>query len=156
MCKIPGNTITVLDLAERKVKTTYDYGTNKGQHGSQASRDGKFVWVTSETPQSLLEIDAASGKIVNQWPTKQERSHLMVVTPDEKKFYVTNTVSGSVTVIDRSTGNAKVIPIGKGAEAITISPDGGEVWVGMPVDNKIVVISTAKDAIVETIESGGK
>lgn len=156
MCKVPGNTITVLDLAERKVRTTYDYGTNKGQHGSEVSRDGKLIWVTSETPQSLLEIDAASGKIVNQWLTKQERSHLVVVTPDEKKFYVTNTISGSVTVIERATGAAKVIPIGKGAEAITMSPDGREVWVGMPADNKLAVISTARDEITDTIESGGK
>ena len=156
MCKTPGNTITVLDLAERKVKTTYDYGTNKGQHGSVISRDGKLVWVTSETPQSLLEIDAATGRIVNQWLTQQERSHLVVVTPDEKKFYVSNTISGSVSVIERATGAVKVIPVGKGAEAITISPDGREVWVGMPADNKLAVISTAKDEIVETIESGGK
>ena len=156
MCKTPGNTITVLDLAERKVKATYNYGSNTGQHGSEISRDGKLVWVTSETPQSLLEIDAATGKILNQWMTKQERSHLVVVTPDEKKFYVSNTVSGSVSVIERATGALKVIPIGKGAEAISISPDGREVWVGMPVDNKIAVISTAKDEIVETIESGGK
>jgi YVTN family beta-propeller protein len=156
MCKTPGNTITVLDLAERKVKTTYDYGSNKGQHGSVMSRDGKYVWVTSETPQSLLEIDAATGKIANQWPTKQERSHLVVVTPDEKKFYVSNTVSGSVSVIERATGTVKVIPAGKGAEAITISPDGREVWVGLPADNKIAIISTAKEEIVETIESGGK
>jgi len=156
MCKTPGNTITVLDLAERKVKATYDYGSNKGQHGSVISRDGKYVWVTSETPQSLLEIDTATGKIVNQWMTKQERSHLVVVTPDEKKFYVTNTISGSVSAIERATGAVKVIPIGKGAEAITISPDGREVWVGMPVDNKIAVISTAKDEVVETLDSGGK
>jgi len=156
MCKTPGNTITVLDLAERKVKATYDYGSNKGQHGSVISRDGKLVWVTSETPQSLLEIDTATGKIVNQWMTKQERSHLVVVTPDEKKFYVSNTVSGSVSVVERATGAVKVIPIGKGAEAITISPDGHEVWVGMPVDNKIAVISTAKDEVAETIDSGGK
>ena len=156
MCKTPGNTITVLDLAERKVKATYDYGSNTGQHGSVISRDGKHVWVTSETPQSLLEIDAATGKIVNQWMTKQERSHLVVVTPDEKKFYVSNTVSGSVSVIERATGAVNVIPIGKGAEAITISPDGREVWVGMPVDNKIAVISTAKDEVAETLESGGK
>jgi YVTN family beta-propeller protein len=156
MCKTPGNTITVLDLAERKVKATYDYGTNKGQHGSVISRDGKLVWVTSETPQSLLEIDAATGRIVNQWLTQQERSHLVVVTPDEKKFYVSNTISGSVSVIERATGAVKVIPVGKGAEAITISPDGREVWVGMPADNKLAVISTAKDEIVETIESGGK
>jgi YVTN family beta-propeller protein len=156
MCKTPGKTITVLDLAERRVKATYDYGTNTGQHGSEISRDGKLVWVTSETPQSLLEIDAATGRIVNQWMTKQERSHLVVVTPDEKKFYVTNTVSGSVSVIDRTTGALKVLPIGPGAEAITVSPDGREVWVGMPKDNKLAIISTAKDAVVETIESGGK
>ena len=155
-CQNAGNTITVLDVAARKVKGTYDYGTNTGQHGSVVSRDGKYVWVTSETPQSLLEIDAATGKIVNQWMTKQDRSHLVVVTPDEKKFYVSNTVSGSVTMIDRGTGAAKVIPVGKGAEAITISPDGSEVWVGLPADNKIAVIATAQDAIVETFESGGK
>lgn len=156
LCKTPGNTITVLDLAERKVKATYNYGSNRGQHGSVVSRDGKSVWVTSETPQSLLEIDAATGKIVNQWMTKQERSHLVVMTPDEQKFYVTNTVSGSVSVVERATGAVKVIPVGKGAEAITISPDGREVWVGLPADNKLAVISTAKDEIVETLESGGK
>ena len=155
LCQKAGNTITVIDLAERKVKATYDFGTNTGQHGSVISRDGKYVWVTSETPQSLLEIDAATGKIVNQWMTNQDRSHLVVVTPDEKKFYVTNTVSGSVSVIARGTGTVKVIPVGKGAEAITISPDGSEVWIGMPVDNRIAVISTAKDEIVETFESGG-
>lgn len=154
-CQTAGNTICVIDLAARKVKATYDFGTNTGQHGSLVSRDGRYLWVTSETPQSLIEIDAATGKIVNQWMTTQERSHLVVVTPDEKKFYVTNTVSGSVTVIDRGTGAAKVIPLGKGAEAITISPGGAEVWVGLPVDNKIAVIQTAKDEIVETIDSGG-
>ncbi|MGZ5094890.1 MAG: YVTN family beta-propeller repeat protein [Burkholderiales bacterium] len=155
MCQAPGNTITVIDLAGRKVKATYDYGTNTGQHGSVISRDGKYVWVTSETPQSLLEIDTSTGKIVNQWMTNQNRSHLVVITADEKKFYVSNTVSGSVSVIDRGTAAVKVIPVGKGAEAITIAPDGGEVWVAMPVDNKIAVISTAKDEIVETFDSGG-
>ena len=86
----------MLDLAERKVKATYDFASNKGQHGSVISRDGKYVWVTSETPQSLLEIDAATGKIVNQWMTKQERSHLVVVTPDENfkpPFFLARAIS---------------------------------------------------------------
>ena len=80
---------------------------------------------------------------------------MVVVTPDEKKFYVSNTISGSVSVIERPAGAVKVIPIGKGAEAITISPDGREVWVGMPADNKLAVISTANDNVIETLESGG-
>ena len=49
MCKLSGNTITVLDLVGRTVKATYDYGTNRGQHGSDVSKDGKHIWVTSET-----------------------------------------------------------------------------------------------------------
>src|SRR5438046_5869611 len=99
MCKTPGNTITVLDLAERKVKATYDFGSNKGQHGSVISRDGKYVWVTSETPQSLLEIDAATGRIVNQWRTKPERSTLAAVTADDKRTEDTHStsVSGSAS-----------------------------------------------------------
>jgi YVTN family beta-propeller protein len=151
-----GNTITVLDLAARSVKATHAFGTHTGQHGFAISRDGRHVWVTSETPNALLELDGATGKILNVWQTNQERSHLVVASPDEKKFYVTNTVSGSVSVIDRASGAVKVIPVGAGAEGITISPDGREVWVAWRTDSKISVISTATDAIVETFAAGGE
>src|SRR6185369_15263467 len=100
----PGNTITVLDLAGRRVSTTYTFGTHTGQHGVSVSRDGTRVWLTSETPNALLEIDAANGEILNVWPTNQQRSHLVVPSRDERRFYVTNTVSGSLSVIDRATG----------------------------------------------------
>jgi YVTN family beta-propeller protein len=152
----PGNTITVLDLAGRKVSTTYAFGTHTGQHGVAMSRDGTRIWVTSETPNALLEIDAANGKILHVWPTNQQRSHLVVPSPDERRFYVTNTVSGSVSVIDRATGAVKNIPVGAGAEGITVSPDGREVWVAWRDDSKISVISTGTDAIVETFASGGE
>jgi YVTN family beta-propeller protein len=120
------------------------------------SHDGKLVWVTTETPQAVLELDAATGKIQHVWNTTQERSHMIVATPKETKFYVTNTVSGSVSVIDRSTGEAKVISTGPGTEGIAISPDGKEVWAASRTDAKISVISTATDAIVASFSSGGK
>lgn len=152
----PGNTITVLDLAARRVKATHDYGTHTGQHGAAVSKDGSRVWLTSETPNALLEIDASNGKLLNVWPTNQQRTHLVVPSPDEKRFYVTNTVSGSLTIIDRATGLAKSIPIGAGAEGISVSPDGKEVWVAWRNDSKISIVSTANDAVVETISAGGE
>jgi YVTN family beta-propeller protein len=152
----PGNTITVLDLVGRRVKTTHDYGTHTGQHGVATSKDGSRVWLTSETPNALLEIDAASGKLLNVWPTNQQRTHLVVPSPDEKRFYITNTVSGSLTIVDRATGATKSIPIGAGAEGITVSPDGKEVWVAWRNDSKISVISTATDAVVEVFSAGGE
>jgi YVTN family beta-propeller protein len=151
-----GNSITVIDVVGRKVKTTFDLGTHTGPHGMVLSRDGKVMWVTTETPQAVLELDANTGKIQHVWPTTQERSHMIVVTPDESKFYVTNTVSGSVSVIDRKTDAVKVLPTGPGTEGIGISPDGKEVWSASRIDNKIEVISTSSDSIVTTFPSGGK
>jgi len=151
-----GNSITVVDLMERKVKATFDLGTHTGPHGMIVSRDGKRMWVTTETPQAVLELDAANGKILHVWNTTQERSHMIVATPDEKKFYVTNTVSGSVSVIDKATGEVKVIATGPGTEGIAISPDGKEVWAASRIDAKISIISTASDAIVAAFSSGGK
>jgi YVTN family beta-propeller protein len=150
------NTITVIDLADRKVKATFDLGTHTGPHGMVVSHDNKLVWVTTETPQAVLELDAATGKIQHVWPTTQQRSHMIVTTPNESKFYVTNTVSGTVAVIDRASGEVKVLSTGPGTEGIAISPDGKEVWAASRTDAKIEVISTATDAIVATFPSGGK
>src|SRR4029077_13502367 len=142
-----GHTITVVDLVDRKVKNTFDLGTHTGPHGMIVSHDGKLVWVTTETPQAVLELDSATGKIQHVWNTTQERSHMIVATPNETKFYVTNTVSGSVSVIDRSNGEVKVLPTGPGTEGIAISPDGKEVGAASRLDDKIEIISTATDSI---------
>jgi YVTN family beta-propeller protein len=151
-----GNTITVIDLVDRKVKATFDLGTHTGPHGMIVSHDGKLVWATSETPQAVLELDSATGKIQHVWNTNQVRSHMIVATPNEMKFYVTNTVSGSVSVVDRSSGDVKVVATGPGTEGIAISPDGKEVWAASRLDDKIEIISTATDTIVASFPSGGK
>ena len=151
-----GHTITVIDLVDRKVKTTFDLGTHTGPHGMTVSHDGKLVWVTTETPQAVLELDSGTGKILHAWNTNQERSHMIVATPNETKFYVTNTVSGSVSVIDRTSSEVKVVSTGPGTEGIAISPDGKEVWAASRLDDKISVISTATDTIVAAFPSGGK
>jgi YVTN family beta-propeller protein len=151
-----GHTITVIDLVDRKVKATFDLGTHTGPHGMTVSHDGKIVWLTTETPQAVLELDSATGKIQHVWNTTQERSHMIVTTPNEAKFYVTNTVSGTVSVIDRSSGEVKVLATGPGTEGIAISPDGKEVWAASRIDAKISIISTATDTIAASFPSGGK
>ena len=151
-----GNTITVVDLVDRKVKATFNLDTHTGPHGMVVSHDGKLLWATSETPQAVLEIDAATGKTLHVWNTNQVRSHMIVTTPSESKFYVTNTVSGSVSVVERSTGEVKILATGPGTEGIAIAPDGKEVWAASRSDARISVISTATDTIVGSFSSGGK
>ncbi len=151
----PGTTLTVIDLKERKVKATFDLGDYKQPHGIHVSRDSSRVWVTCEGTKAVLELDAATGKILKTWETSQDVSHMVVATPDETKLYVANIGSGSVTVIDRSTDIVKSIPTGAGAEGIDVSSDGREVWVSNRGANSVSVINAGKDQVLVTFESGG-
>ncbi len=152
----PGNTVTVLDLAGRTVRATFDLGEYLSPHGIWVSRDGRLLWVTCERSQAVLEVDAAGGKILRAWKTGQNASHMLVPSRDEKKLYVANIASGSVTVIDRSTDAVVSIPTGAGAEGIDLSPDGREVWVTNRSAATVSVINVAADKVAATFPSGGR
>ncbi|MBI3484743.1 MAG: beta-propeller fold lactonase family protein [Acidobacteria bacterium] len=152
----PGETTTVLDLKARKVAATWTLGEFKRPHGIVVSRDGRTLWVTVEENKAVLEIDTSSGKIVKSWKTEQETSHMVEPTRDEKKLYVTNIRSGSVTVITRATDTVKTLKTADGTEGIAISPDGKEVWITNRGANTISVIDVASDTVKESFDSGGK
>jgi YVTN family beta-propeller protein len=152
----PGNTISVIDLDRRVVRDTFDLGAYTKPHGLWVSHDGELLWATCEGSQSVLELDAASGSIRKVWKTGQDISHMLVPTPDEKKLYVSNIRSGSVTVIERATDRVHSFSTGEGAEGIDVTPDGREVWVTNRGAHTVSVISTADDSIVTQFESGGQ
>jgi YVTN family beta-propeller protein len=151
----PGNTLSVLDLARRTVRDTFDLGEHRMPHGIQVSRDGSRLWVTCEGSGAVLEVDAASGAVIEAWKTTQEVSHMVAVTPDEAKLYVANIRSGSVTVITRASGEVRTLVTGAGAEGIAVSPGGREVWVGNRAGNDLAIVDVATDSIVARLESGG-
>ena len=151
----PGNSITVLDLRDRAVRATFDLGEYTKPHGIRISGDGARLWVTCEGAKTVLEIDAGKGTILRKWKTDQKISHMVVPTPDERKLYVANIGSGSVTVIDRTNDEVKSIPTGEGAEGIDATPDGREIWVTNRGANTISVVDTSEDRVIAEFDSGG-
>lgn len=152
----PGTSITVLDLKNRRVAATWDLGEFRQPHGIVVNRDGKWVWVTVEGSQAVLEIEAATGKIARSWKTAQDVSHMVVPSKDEKKLFVANIRSGSVTVINRTDDSVKSVPTAAGAEGIALSPDGSEVWVTNRGANTISVLDVNTDVVKQSFESGGR
>ncbi len=152
----PGSTLTVIDLKARAVKATFDLGEYRQPHGIRTSRDGKLLWVTCEANQSVLELDAATGKVLRAWKTGQELSHMVVPSGDEKKLFISNIRSGSVSMIDRASGSVTTLPLADGSEGSDISPDGREVWIVNRGADSISVIDTATEKVVATFASGGK
>lgn len=151
-----GRSVTVLDLAAKSVRATWDLGVHRLPHGIAVSRDGSRAWVTTEGTQSVHEIDTASGKIVRTWSIAQHVNHMVVPARDEAKLYVANIASGSVTVLDRDGKASVTVPTGAGAEGIDLSPDGRELWVANRSDDSVSVLDTRTTKVVATFPSGGK
>ena len=140
----PGRTLTVLDLAARRVVRTIDLGEYRRPHGAAWLPDGRRVAVTAETNRALLVVDVAAGRVEAAIPTEQAGSHMVVVSRDGRRAYVSNLGSGSVTAVDLEGRRVlRTVSTGRGTEGIDVTPDGREVWVSNREADSLTVLDAA-------------
>lgn len=144
-----GKSITVIDLKNRKVKTTFDLGSYSA-HDIRVSRDGRRFWAACAVAQAILELDSETGKVLKTYKTNQQGSWFVEITPDERKIYTPNLEGKSVSVINRTTGEVKVIQFEKPVYGIDITPDGKQVWVS---GGDLAVIDTVTDKVITTVKA---
>lgn len=151
----PGSSLTVIDLATRRVVSNVDLGAPKKPHGL-AWLGTQYLAVTAEGSGELLIVNPREGKVVRAVSTGQEISHMVAVTPEGNRAFVANIGSGSVTVIDLQTGQKlKDIPTGAGAEGIAFRPGTREVWVTNREADTLSVIDADRLAVIATIPCPG-
>jgi YVTN family beta-propeller protein len=148
----PGHSLSIIDLNAGKSKEV-DLGKLSRPHGIVEA--GGKIYFTAEGSRAVASFDPATQRVDWSQETDQNVTHMVVVVPGEKKLYAANIGSDSVTVVsfDKHAG-VKHIAVGKGAEAIDISPDGRELWVGNRGDGTLSVIDTASDKVKDTLKVG--
>ena len=151
-----GNSVTVLDLETLELEATWSLGEFTGPHGIWASADGDVVWVTAERSNAVVELDARSGAIVRSWDTGQRASHQLAVAPDGSKIFVANIVEDTFSIIDRSSDEVITIGAGQRPEALDVSPDGRELWLGQNEGHEIRVYDTLTGEEITRFNSGGE
>jgi len=120
---------------------TIDLSPHDRPHGIAFLDRRSTVLVTSETSRAVLEVDVRARKVVRAMDTGAEGSHMLAIAADRSRVFTANTRSGSVTAIDLSSGKiAGIVPTGDEPEAIDLSPDGGELWVGHRQSDTIAVL----------------
>jgi YVTN family beta-propeller protein len=154
--QVPNNSISVIDVPSRKEIKRIDLGGFFRPHGISES-EGK-IYFTSEWSRSVARYDPKTDKIDWVMGTGQTATHMLVITPDKGKLFTANIASNTVTSINLNgppnPANIKQIAVGSQPEAIDISPDGKELWVGQNGDGKISIIDPATDQVKETISVG--
>jgi len=124
------------------------------------SPDGRRVYITSpqsatNEPASLaFVIDTATDTVI---ATVQVGDGPMgvAVSPDDRKVYVGNTGSDTVSVIDTTTNTVvSTIPTGRGPTGVALTPDGSKVYVANDGANTASMINAATNTVTATIPVG--
>jgi YVTN family beta-propeller protein len=147
----PGHELYVLDLAERKVAKVIDLAPYRSPHGVQIDARG-LLYVTAELDRKILVVDPAAGRIVATID-HEGSGHWLAVLPDGSKAYVANKDDKPfVTVLDLATRKQiTTVPMPRGTQGITASPDGKRVIAMDIARPEITVIDTANDAVLDRI-----
>lgn len=153
----PGSTLSIVDVSAHKELKRLSLPLLR-PHGLHAV--GNHVYLTAEGSRAVARYDAASGAIDWVSGTGAEVSHMVVVAPGEKKIYVANIGSDSVSVLDLTGAPRRIglkqIPAGAGPEGIDLSPDGKQLWTASRSAGTLAVIDTATDQVIKTLTIGTK
>jgi DNA-binding beta-propeller fold protein YncE len=152
----PGSTLTVVDLVARKIARTIQLGYTR-PHGIAFLPDNRTVAVTSETGQAVLLVDVVQGTITSDHPTGQRVSHMVAVTADGTIGYTANIADGSLSRIEfGSAAPARVLSgIGSQTEAIGLTPDGREAWLGSNNTGKVLIVNVAQWKVTDSLQTSG-
>ncbi|HEX4065076.1 MAG TPA: YncE family protein [Acidobacteriaceae bacterium] len=173
--------LSVIDLVAQKALPDVDTGALNGPHGL-AFVGGK-LWFTAEGAKAIARYDPATARIDWIMGTGQNRTHMIYVSPDQKRIYTTNVSSGTVSFLQlvtlppmgpppgmrlpagampppppgggqpRMDWNETIIPVGKGDEGFDVSPDGRELWTANAQDGTLSIIDTTSNHVTATLDA---
>ncbi len=164
--------LSVIDLVGQKALPDIDTGVLTGPHG--LTFVGGKLWFTAEGAKAIATYNPESARIDWIMGTGQNRTHMIYVTPDEKKIYTTNVASATVSILEQVTlpppgsgppppppggmqphmdWNQTVIPVGKGDEGFDVSPDGRELWTANAQDGTLSVINLMTRTVTATLDA---
>jgi YVTN family beta-propeller protein len=150
----PGRTISVIDLVLKKEVQQVDLGALRRPHGI-AFEHGE-VYFTAELNKAIARWHPGTNQVDWIMGTGQGRTHMLFPTKDLSKILTSNVDSGTISIFERSSEpsgwTATVIPVGKGPEGGSFSPDEKEFWAANSGDGTVSIVDTASKQVVQTID----
>jgi DNA-binding beta-propeller fold protein YncE len=143
-----GSTLAVIDLSERKLIHTIDFGHGVRPHCAVLGPKDGLLYVSTELDKSVTIIDPLTLKIVGSVPTEQAESHMLAISSDGRYGYTANVGPGTVSVLDlvgRKT--LTVIPVAEHIQRISITPDNRWVFTSDDEKPRLAVIDTATNKV---------
>jgi YVTN family beta-propeller protein len=156
----PQHTISVADLQAKRALPPVDLGALRAPHGMEMAQ-GK-VYFTAEGSKAIGRYDPPAGKVDWALGLGQNRTHMLVVSKDEKRIFTSNVNSDSISILDHdpkadaSEWTQTTIAVGKGPEGFDVSPGGNELWAANSHDGTVSIIDLASRKVTSTFDLHAK
>jgi YVTN family beta-propeller protein len=149
----PGRHLVVIDVAAARIVSRIDLGAETRPHSFEFLSDSRHVVATMEQSNLLALVDIIDGAVLRTWPTGGRDGHMVRLSPDDSRAYVASRGGeGTLSVIWLDEDRPPVvIPTGAGAEGISVSPDGNQVWVANRDAETISIVDTASQQVTAMI-----
>jgi YVTN family beta-propeller protein len=150
----PGSTLSVIDLVAQKELHRVDLGPLRRPHGMFYA--GGKVYFTAELNKLVARYDPATNQVDWLLGTGQNTTHMVLLNKDLTQIYTANIGSDSISILERGSNpmnwSQTVIQVGKGPEAIDVSPDGKQIWTAHSRDGGVSIIDIASKKVVQTLD----
>jgi YVTN family beta-propeller protein len=150
-----GRHVILIDIPNAQIVGRIDLGPNSRPHTALFHPDGRRALATMQDSDLIALIDLEAMEVIRTYPTGGREGHMVRLSPDGSRAYVTSRLGeGTLSVIFLDEDRPPVvIPTGPGAEGMSVSPDGSEVWVANRQEEAISVIDTQSLEVVARIDS---
>jgi YVTN family beta-propeller protein len=150
------NSVYVFDTATNKILSTVYLG--RAPHEGFFSPDGRELWVAERGMDTIAIVDWRQNRVVDHIVSEDGPSKILF-SPDGKLAYVNHLRADALDVVDvakRRIIQHVAIPTDAGGSSdMAVSPDGKEIWLGMPINGKTTTVVNAKTFKVEAVMDTG-
>lgn len=151
-----GNTISIIDLATKKVTGQIDLGAFHRPHGIELAPSGK-LYVTCDLPSSILVIDPLARRVDKVIPAGEKvLPHMLWLTHDEKLLYTANAGNATASVFDLRSNKSRSIEVGGVPMGLALTHDEKTLYVATRTAETVAEIDTAKWTIRRTFKIEGQ
>jgi DNA-binding beta-propeller fold protein YncE len=145
-----GSTMVTIDIAARKVVSTFDFHHGVRPHCPVVGPDN-LLYVTTELDRTVSIFDLANPaapKLIGSIPTGSVESHLLALSHDGRFGYTANVGPGTVSVLDlKARKLVTVIPISPQVQRMSVSMDDKLAFTSDQTKPQLAVIDTATNKL---------
>jgi YVTN family beta-propeller protein len=148
------NTIAVVDVASMKKIADINLGRFHRPHGIVFEPGTGMLLATTERPFALIVVDPKTHKVIRDFDVRGKSPHMVMLSKDGRRAWVSNTDSNSIAIIDVKSGATNVIGTGEKPQGGVFSANGDRLYIANSDSGRIAVIDTQTFRELGRIQTG--